>query len=96
MHPNPSPAPGDGRRFLRCPTCGRADEVTQADLMRHANGAWPMCCGQVMDYVVGSGAHCPTCGRTGGMTFPAAAPDGTAVQIVCMLCALPSDAETKS
>jgi hypothetical protein len=93
---DPTPAPAGGRRFLRCPTCGRADEVTESDLLRHANGRWPKCCGQVMDYVVGSGANCPTCGRAGGLTFPAVAPAGAPVQIVCLLCALSSDAETKS
>lgn len=92
-----TPAPAGGRRFLRCPACGRAAEVSRADLLRHAHNGWPTCCGQVMDCITeGAGAWCPTYGRTGGLTFPADGPAGGPVRIVCMLCALTADTETKS
>ena len=39
-----------GRRLLRCDRCGRADEATHADLMRHTRNGWPKCCGQTMAY----------------------------------------------
>jgi len=97
MPANPTPAPAGGRRFLRCPGCGRAAQVTRPDLMRHARDGWPKCCGQVMDYVVEHAtALCPTCGRPGGLTFPAAGPAQTPVRIVCTQCALASDAETEA
>ena len=97
MPAEPPPAPSGGRRFLRCPTCGRADHVSQSDLMRHARDGWPTCCCRVMDYIAeDSAALCPTCGRPGGLTFPATGPAGRPFQIVCMLCALASDAGTAS
>jgi hypothetical protein len=81
------PAP-TGRRLLRCDACGRTDDATHADLMRHTREGWPKCCGQMMDYLVAStAARCPTCGRVGGLTFPAAAVGP--VRIVCTACALP-------
>ena len=39
-----------GRRLLRCDRCGRADEATHADLLRHTRDGWPKCCGQTMAY----------------------------------------------
>ena len=97
MPADPLPAPTGGRRFLRCPTCGRADHVTQSDLMGHARDGWPTCCGQVMDYITeDTAALCPTCGRPGGLNFPASGTNGSPVRIVCLLCALASDAETAS
>jgi hypothetical protein len=78
----------DPRRLLRCSTCGRTDAVTQADLVGYTRAGWPKCCGQVMGYFLESTAtRCPTCGRVGGLTFPATA-DGPA-QVVCTACALP-------
>ena len=97
MPADPTSSPLGARRFLRCPTCGRADQVTQSDLMHHAQNGWPRCCSQVMDYVAeDTAALCPTCGRPGGLTFPANGTAGRSVQIVCMLCDLSSDAETVS
>jgi len=88
MTPKPSPAPTDGRWVFRCPTCGRADEQTQADLVRYEQAGWPQCCGRVMNYhLAADAARCPTCGRVGGLTFPAAA--AGPVRIVCTACALP-------
>ena len=97
MPADPPPAPSDDRRFLRCPTCGRAEHVTQSDLMGHARNGWPKCCGQVMDYITeDTAALCPTCGQPGGLTFPANGTAGRSVQIVCVLCALASNTETAS
>ena len=64
--------------------------------MRHTREGWPKCCGQVMDYVTSSAERCPACGRADAFTFPAVSPSGQAVRIVCMLCALSPDGETKS
>ena len=90
-----NPLPDGGRRILRCPTCGRSDEVTQTDLLRRSRDGWPKCCGQVMDYIAPDVGRCPTCGRAGGLTFPGVSPTGTDVKIVCMLCALSSHGGTK-
>jgi hypothetical protein len=90
-----------GRRFLLCDACGRADEVTHADLVRHARDGWPRCCGEVMDCFTqapppdrtpAARARCPSCGRLAALTFPAAA---SSVRIVCLMCALsPADGTT--
>ena len=65
--------------------------------MGHARNGWPKCCGQMMDYIAeDTAALCPTCGRSGGLTFPATGTPGPSVRIVCMLCALAADAETAS
>jgi hypothetical protein len=96
MAPDPIPPPAGGHRFLRCPTCGRSTEVNHDELMRHSRDGWPKCCGQVMDYLTPSVGRCPTCGRAGGLIFPLVTPPGSSVQIVCLMCALSPDSETKS
>jgi hypothetical protein len=50
--PDPFATPVTGRQLLRCDRCGRAEEVTHADLMRHITKGWPSCCGQPMTYFV--------------------------------------------
>jgi uncharacterized Zn finger protein len=91
-----------GRRFLLCDACGRADEVTRADLRRHARDGWPRCCGEVMDYFMQAPppnrtpparSRCPSCGRVAALTFPAA---DSSVRIVCLMCALSPAGETNA
>ena len=89
-----------GRRFLLCDSCGRADEVTRADLMRHARDGWPRCCGEVMDYFMKppppdrtppARTRCPSCGRLAALPLPTA---DRPARLVCRICARPPAGQT--
>jgi hypothetical protein len=77
MSNDPTPEP---RRLLRCPACGRTDDVTHADLMRYTRVGWPKCCGLTMAYFTEAerpadvatrfNHKCPTCGNEWAITFP--------------------------
>jgi ribosomal protein S14 len=83
-----------GRRLLRCPVCGRADEVTQDDLMRHARDGWPKCCGQVMAYFMEAprpagtrfSHKCSSCGHEWAITFPPGVEPPKRANLICVRC----------
>jgi len=39
---------GHAPTVLWCDACGRADELTGADVVRYVQAGWPVCCGNVM------------------------------------------------
>src|SRR4051812_48953772 len=94
MSTDPDRPDPSGRRLLRCPVCGRADEVTHDDLMRHARDGWPKCCGEVMDYFLEAprpagtqfSHKCPACGHEWAVTFPPGVPVPERGDVACIRC----------
>jgi hypothetical protein len=40
----------EDRRLLHCQKCGKTDDVTHSELLKHTRSGWPRCCGEVMGY----------------------------------------------